>query len=365
MQLSRLAYGFVALALAMSLDLRSHAQPTVAIDGRSSVYQDSDQTFISTTTVALRGTIKDRVTIKARYLADIITSASVDVVSAATKSFDETRHELEGSVSYADGTRTASLGYVFSDENDWTSHSIRAGGSHDFFDHVLTLGAGGSITFNEVYRSGDINYRQDLTQGSVAVDATVVLSPADLVNATYTLMVLSGYQASPYRFVYIVSPSLANFTYSNPESVPDGRLRHALGLRWNRHIFSDSAIRSTLRGYLDDWGIVSATAGVEYVIGFGPIETAASVRGYIQNSAEFYEARYEKPMRYMTADRELSGFMDAFGGLRVGYRGSPLPIFHELRADLKAEVFAFHFFNFPRLENRVGIIGELGIGASF
>lgn len=365
MQLKFLALGTGVFAMAAGLSALVHAQPIVSVDARSSVYQDSDHTFISTSTVALRGTIKDRVTIKARYLADIITSASVDVVSAATKSFDETRHELEGALAYADGTRTASVAYVYSDENDWTSHSIRAGGSHDFFDHRLTVGAGGSITFNAVFRSEDPNYRKDLTQGSGAIDATVVLSPADLVNATYTLMVLSGYQASPYRFVYIASPALANFTYSNPESLPSGRIRHALGLRWNHHVFSDSAIRSTLRGYLDDWGIASATAGVEYVIGFGPFETAASARGYIQNSAQFYEASYAKPMRYMTADRELSGFIDAFGGLRVGYRGSPLSIFQEFRADLKAEAFAFHFFNFPRLENRVGIIGELGIGASF
>ena len=37
-----------------------------------------------------------------------ISSASVDVVSAATPGFDEVRHEAEGQLVYADGTRTAS-----------------------------------------------------------------------------------------------------------------------------------------------------------------------------------------------------------------------------------------------------------------
>lgn len=366
MQLKKpIACAAFACAALSGLATLVHAQPTVSVDARAGIYQDSDHTFISTNTVALRGTIKDRVTVRAQYLADIVTSASVDVVSAATTAFDETRHELGGSLTYADGTRTVGASYVYSDENDWTSHSIRVSAAHDFFDHQLTVGAGGSITFNAVFRSADENFRENLTQGSGSVDATVIPSPVDLINATYTLMVLSGYQASPYRYVYLASPAISYFTYSNPEVVPEGRIRHALGIRWNRHVFSDSAIRSNVRGYIDDWGIASATAGVEYVIGFGPFETAASVRGYIQNSARFYQPRYDKPMRYMTADRELSGFVDAFGGLRAGYRGAPLSIFQEFRADLKAEVFAFHFFNFPRLENRIGITGELGIGASF
>src|SRR5690349_9147424 len=89
-----------------------------SLDLRSGVYQDSDRTFVSTSTVAARGTIADRVTLEARYLIDVVTSASVDVVTAATSAFHENRHEAAGGVSYHDGTRTASLSYVYSIEND-------------------------------------------------------------------------------------------------------------------------------------------------------------------------------------------------------------------------------------------------------
>jgi hypothetical protein len=367
LQLSLRAVAFLCAVIGAFAARPALAQPVIAVDLRAGIYQDTDHTFISTNTAVVRGTIKDRVTIKGRYLADIVSSASVDVVSAATKSFDEVRHEGEGAVAYADGTRTASVAYVLSLEPDWTSHSIRLGGSHDFFDHQLTIGAGGSVTWSAVGRADDVSFHRDLTQGTGSVDATVVASKNDLVSTSYTLMVLSGYQASPYRFVYVADPSVtsATLTFGNPETHPDGRIRHALGLRWNRHVFTDSAVRSQVRGYLDDWGVFSATAGVEYVIGFGAFEAALIARGYVQERAEFYEPTYATRLRYMTADRELATFIDGFGGFRVGYRGSPAKFLTELRADLKVEGFHFHYFDYPLLTDRSGIVGELGVGASF
>lgn len=353
------------ISAASLVALTARAQPVATVDARAGIYLDSDHTTIVTTTAAASGTIKDRVTISGRYLADIVTSASVDVVSAATAKFEETRHEASGSVAYADGTTTGSLGYVFSIENDWTSHSINGGASRDFYDHQLTASLGGSLTFNAVGRSGDENFARDLTQGSVALGASVVPSKNDLVNVTYTFMVLSGYQASPYRFVYFKSPAVTALTAGNPETDPEGRIRHALGARWNRHVFSESAIRSQARVYLDDWGVISGTLGVEYVVGFGPVDAAVFARGYGQRAATFYEATYEERRRYMTADRELSTFVDAFGGVRVGYRGHFTKVIQEFRAELKAEAFVFHYFDYPLLVDRTGFTLETGLGASF
>lgn len=367
MQLRRptAARAVVSGALVALLGRPAGAGPEVSIDARTGVYQDTDHTFISTSTIAARATLKDTFTLKARYLADVVSSASVDVVSAATKHFDELRHEIEGAATYADGTRTASLGYVYSGENDWTSHSVRAGFAHDFFQHRLTLGAGAALTWSDVGRSGDATFHRPLVQGTGSIDATFVASKVDLLSLSYSIIVLNGYQASPYRFVFFQSPSVPGQLVGNPETVPDERLRHAVGLRWNHHVGKDSAARSYVRGYVDDWGVLSATAGVEYVIGFGPFEVGPIARGYIQDRAELYAPQYEKRQRYMSRDRELSTFVDVFGGLRAGYRGSPTKALAELRADIKVEGFHFHFIDYPLLPRRSGIIGEIGLGATF
>lgn len=169
----------------------------VTADARAGIYVDSDHTTIITATGAASGTIKDRINnlgaIFGRHRDERLGEHGARRRRRGSK---DTRHEGSGAVAYADGTRTGSLGYVFSTENDWTSHSINGGASHDFYDHQLTASLGGSVTFNAVGRSGDANFARDLTQGSVAVGATIVPSRNDLVNVTYTLMVLSGYQAS-------------------------------------------------------------------------------------------------------------------------------------------------------------------------
>jgi hypothetical protein len=331
------------------------------LDLRSGVYQDSDRTFISTSTAAARGTIKDKVTVGARYLVDVITSASVDVVTAATGAFHETRHEAEGSLDYHDGTRTAGASYIYSVENDWESHTANAGFSHDLAQHNVTLGLGGTFVYNSVGRAHDPNFRRRLLVGGGTASLTVTPSPRDLVSLSYTLAYLSGYQASPYRFVFFTE---GMGRASVPETDPDTRMRHALTLRWNRHLFTDSALQSHVRGYLDDWGVASVTAGTEYLVGFGQWMLGLHVRGYFQNHASFYQPSYATPMRYMTADRELATFVDGFGGARVVWRRAHLGPFAEFRAEAKVDGFGFWFFDFPRLQSRGGVIAELAIGAS-
>lgn len=349
-------------------------QGLAKVDGRSSMYQDTDRTTIVTNNIAARGTPTENFGVDARYLVDIITSASVDVVTAATGAFRDTRHEIEGGVNYRDDRRRISAGYIHSRENDWQSHTGNLGYQQDFADHTITFKAGASLVGNEVGRNLDPNFRKRLTVGGGSAGLSFVLSPDDLLDVGYSGSYLDGYQESPYRFVYFTSigtgPPLgippSPLAPSQPESVPDQRFRNALTTRWNHHMFTDTSIRSHLRGYLDDWGIVSATAGVEYVVGFGPIETAAFVRGYVQKHAEFYSATYAQRRRYMTADRELASFIDGFGGGRITWRKKNISTFLEdVHAEAKATGFAFQFFDFPRLRQRSGIIAEVALGVAF
>jgi hypothetical protein len=376
----------VALACALA------AAPSTAradwgggVDARSSLYQDTDRTTISTTIVGGRISPNDRFSISGHYLVDVITSASVDVVTSATsrgrcsvavpapascppEPFHETRHEGAGSVAYADGTHTATLGYVYSIENDWRSHSFAGGYSNDFLHHQLTLGLSGSFTLNDVWRAHEDPshpFHRTLDQGSGSFDVGIVGSKRDLVTLDYTFMLLRGYQASPYRFVFYKDSALASQPIGAPETDPDLRVRHAVALRWAHHAFSDTVIKLHARGYVDDWGVVSGTAGAEYVVGFGDLELGASLRGYAQRGASFYQDEYDTRRRYMTADRELSTFIDAFGGLRFGWaRTRRLGVFEALHAELKATGFAFRFFDFSRLPTRQGIIAELALGGA-
>jgi len=333
----------------------SAARAQVAsVDVRNGLYQDTDHTTINTTVVAAKASPTTDLKVDGHYLVDIITSASVDVISAATTAFHETRHEAAGGVSW----HGLSAGYVYSVENDWESHTASADIQQDF-NHRFTLSLGGRYVANAVGRAKDPNFHRSLDAYGGDVGLTFVLSPMDLLHLSYTAAYLDGYQASPYRFVTFDKQMLGA-----PETDPTTRLRHAVTLRWNHHGEGDTALRSHVRVYSDDWGIVSATVGTEWVIGMGAWETGLHVRGYAQNGADFYQASYMQPMRYMTADRELSPFIDGFAGARLGWHHGTASFLKEFRFEIKVDGFGFYFFDFPRLRERAGVIGELALGVS-
>jgi hypothetical protein len=368
LQLSKVRWlAMCAAALGMSTTLCSsvRAQPVVQIDTRGSIYDDSDATTIITATGAARATIAELVTVKGRYLADIITTASVDVVSAATPSFEEVRHEGEGGLGYADGTNTASATYIYSTENDWFSHTMAAGLGRDFFQHQLTLGLGGSAVLNTVGRQDDDNFEEKLNIGAGTVSMSLIATRDDLISLAYSFIYSGGYQSSPYRFSYLQDPSGSGLVIGPPETHPDTRARHALAMRYNRYLFRDSALRSHVRGYVDDWGVKSVTFGTEFVVGFPPLELGLRVRGYAQSKASFYKSVYTAPKRYMTADRELGAFIDGFVGGKVGIRQFVGSFLHTFKAEVRFDAFGFKYSDFPRLPKRAGMIGEAGLGASF
>jgi Protein of unknown function (DUF3570) len=356
--------GALAFAAAVLVASTGAAEPLARVDSRSSVYEDSDRTNIVTSNVAARGAPSDHVGVEARYLVDVITSASVDVITAATGAFHETRHEAQGGASYHDDYRRLSASYVYSTEHDWQSHTGNASFQQDIVRHDLTLKIAGTFVANEVGRAGDPTFRRRLFVGGGTTGLTFVLGPADLLDLGYTLSYLEGYQASPYRFVSFGEGN-GPLLLSGPETDPDRRVRHAVTSRWNHHLFGDTALRSHVRGYVDDWGVASVTAGTEYVVGFGPIETGVFVRGYAQRHARFYAPEYASPMRYMTADRELASFVDGFGGARLAWRRARMGVFEDVHLEAKGTGFAFRFYDFPRLRERTGAIGEIAFGVAF
>jgi hypothetical protein len=335
------------------------------IDARGGIYEDTDATTIITVAGAAKVAPIEHLSVSGGYLVDIVSSASVDVVSAATGRWEEVRNEGHVGLGLADDEGSVGASYIYSVENDWRSHTGSLQLSRDVLDHAATLGAMVAVTHNQVGRADDDNFARELLQVSGSLECSLVLSPSDLLSLTYSLQVLSGYQASPYRFVRFEGP-LEGATLSAPEAHPDLRVRHALAARWNHYLWRDAVLRSSLRGYADDWGVESVTGGLELSVGIARVlEIAPFVRGYLQSSASFYREAYEERLLNMTADRELSSFVDGFGGLRIGVHGSDVGPFGELRADVKATAFAFRFFDYPLLEQRLGLLGELGVGASF
>lgn len=340
------------------------AQSVVEADARTGVYQDTDATRIVTTTARLKVSPIEQFYVGGHYLADLVSSASVDVVSAATGRWEETRHEGQGMAGYRDADRAASASYIYSVEHDWRSHTGSVALSHDAFDHQLTIGLSGAFGYNEIGRADDITFDERMLTGTTHLEAAIVASTEDVIGLTYSFNYVSGYQASPYRYVRF-DGELSGATLATAERLPSERARNALAARWNRHLVGQTFLRSQARAYLDNWGVASGTVGTEVVQGLVDVlELGVFVRGYLQTGARFYRGAYTEERTFMTSDRELSPFVDAFGGLRFGFDVKNAGPFRSIRGDLKGTGFLFHYFDFPSLTDRYGAIAELGLGAS-
>jgi hypothetical protein len=334
----------------------AHAQVTEQETGKGDVksglgvYADSDRTTVVTSTVEGSVKLPQPVVINAHALVDTVSSASVDVVSAATSRFTENRVELgtNAQIGFSQSTE-GSIGYTHSGENDWQSHAVELGFSRDLASKNAKLSIGYGFTRNYVGRAHDPTFEKLLDVQGAQFGVSQILGKKTLASLAYTISHASGYQGSPYRFITTMDG------FSAPESPPEVRTRHAVTVRVMHMVGDASVFDAQYRVYVDDWGILSHTAELAYTHELTrQWSLRLRARGYHQNHASFYEETYDMPMRYMTVDRELSTFWDGMGGIKLGYAGD--------NWDLEAKIdgIVYRFEDYARLRGRVAIVSGFG-----
>jgi len=315
------------------------------------MYADSDKTTVVTSVVDGSVRLPQPVVVNAHALVDAVSSASVDVVSAATSRFTENRVELgtNAQIGFSRSTE-GTIGYTHSGENDWQSHAVEVGLSRELANKNAKLTIGYGFTRNYVGRAHDPNFEKLLDVQGAQLGLSQVLGKKTLVTLAYTISHASGYQGSPYRFITTMDG------FSAPESPPESRTRHALTGRL-MHVFGrKNVVDAQYRIYLDDWGILSNTVELAYTRELSRAwSLRVRARGYQQHHASFYQEVYEMPMRYMTVDRELSTFWDAMGGAKIAYRGDSWDL------EAKSDAIVYRFDDYARLRGRVAIVSGLGV----
>lgn len=333
------------------------AQPAVQARGRSALYKDSDHTTI--TTLGARAAVEPVPTLRigGGYLADIVSSASVDVVSAATKSFEETRHEGDGDATLLLDDVEIGGRYRYSVENDWRSHTGVLHGVQRTMQKNTEYGFTLALSWNAVGRTGDPHFSRRLMSYGYAANVTQLLDPRTVVSFVYDGSYNRGFQSSPYRYVVT---SDRQFTVL--EHHPEVRTRHALGVGALRHLGRSTSGRLDYRIYVDDWGVGAHTAELRFSRDLGEfLSLSLRERFYAQGAAWFYEQTYAAPRRYMSADRELSSFWDSFTGGIIAVEVERVGPFATLGADVAADYFFFRFKNYTPLVSRSGFVASIGI----
>jgi Protein of unknown function (DUF3570) len=353
---------YAALVLFVLL-LASFARADDTFTAKTQVYADSDHTVVVSPLIAISRDAWKGGTVNASYVADVVSSASIDVVSNATTHMSDFRSEITAGVAQKWRASTFSGSYIYSVENDYSSHNVNLGVAQDFFQRNTTLALGWTVSQNAVRRTGDQEFHRSLFVTGIAATWTQTLTKKLIGQLSYTFTYDDGYQASPYRFVPVTVNNGLTTQYKVPESMPLTRYRNAFVLGLNQHVFSDSAIQGDYRYYFDNWGLQSHTIQLRYLINWKDVTLRLRERFYYQRGVSFYEPHYDEVQPFMTTDRESSTFWSNLAGLKISWR---LPFVHRaLELEAKGDVLYIKYINYPLLPYRVGGTGELGLNVIY
>ena len=381
------ALGLYAISsTAAGVQAQTQERPwTVSSD--SLLYTDTDNVLVVTSQLgASRALDDDGGQASASAVVDVVSAASVDVVSQASHRFDEVRGEVNLAASHAFEFGLPALNYRGSVEPDYVSHGAGAGYQTRLGGADSVLAAHYQLTLDTVGRSGTpfTTFSRALTTHAAELGLTQNLGRKTVLRVVYSFTWQDGYMEKPYRFVPLFDAAglararsdgaaldLDSFDRYRlaarpPEEVPDLRLRHALGLRALQYIAPlDGSIRADYRLYLDDWGVLAHTGELALELPLSSLLTLGVFgRGYTQSAASFYRAVYVTPRpdelpQWRTVDRKLSPYDALTGGARIELHTDAITAYFEASSSFT------RFRDYIYLDHVIALIGQGGISWAF
>ncbi len=353
MQLSRRALLAAAAALSCSGGAPPPQRAELTLHG--GYYGDSDRVSVWNPSLRARVPLSRRVTATAGYGLDVISAASFDVVSSASRSVEQ-RHETSAGVQVALDPRTV-VGASARDsrEPDYLSHGgaltlDRESEARDRALHVELRGR-----WDRVGPGWTLQERADLYAGTASASLTQVLDRVTLLRVGLQADVLHGLQSSVYRYVPVGDAW-------HVERVPELRVRGAASARVLRSLSPSLAAVAEYGLTVDTWGVV-AHAG-EVALRWEPAPWALvelRARALAQRGADFYRGRYDAPTAFRTRDRLLGPMATLWpqATVRLTWPAWPAPPAWEL--GLRAGWIHQEFGDYAPLRARDAGTGELWI----
>jgi Protein of unknown function (DUF3570) len=309
-----------ALALAFSMA----ASTALAETDVQMLYRnyDDSRTTVTSPSLDVSSTFNnDQQKVSAGFAQDVVTSSSADVTTFSSRGIiHEERHEFSGGMETAVPDGTMSIGYVQSDEHDYHSKIVSAGGTREFFTKNTVVGFGFASGDDTINSSSNSLFDERMRNQVYSLSLTQVLSKISLLQLLYDFRVENGYLASPYRKAKFDDGN-GNIT-ARDENHPRTRNRNAWAVKYN-YYFDKYGISNanTYRLYQDSWGIMSHTLETRFTKDFGTKwSVGVALRYYMQNKAKFYDEYYEgSSPAFYTGNKTLATYHSYLLSVRPAY----------------------------------------------
>ena len=288
----------------------SHGDLVERASSEISLYKDTDAVTVVTPTIA--GRIENPLSewgFGGRYLVDVVSAASVDIVSTASRRWHEVRQEgdFDGNIKFGDLGVGAS-GSV-SSEPDYLAWAAGGTLSYDFAQKNVTVLAGYSFGHDTIGRhdtSFDVFSHEVVTHTANAA-LTIVVNKDTLLSFVTDAIFQEGDTSKPYRYIPMFTPSAAAKIqpgatiqqvnqlrlFERPlEQLPTSRDIFALTTRFAKR-FSTATLRLSERLYRDTWGLTATTTDAKPVFDVSDrVSLWPHARFHAQNAVAFWERAY-------------------------------------------------------------------------
>jgi hypothetical protein len=254
------------------------------------------------------------------YYVDMISSASIDVITQASP-YTEERTQWSMGVDYLRGNTTMSVNFVSSEESDFDAKTYAFSVSEDMFGDLTTLTLSYAYGEDVVGRSDDPTFRRDNRRQHYGVGLTQILTRNLIATLNFETVTDEGFLNNPYRSVRYRDPASALGYSFEPELYPETRTSNALGLRARYFLPYRAAIEGEYRYFTDTWDIDAHTAAMTYVHPWGPFTFEGKFRYHDQTGAAFFNDLFPRSeaTNFRGRDKELSALTSYTFRGRVSY----------------------------------------------
>jgi hypothetical protein len=312
-------------------------------------YADSDH--VEVLTPAVSGTLRDArsgLSATGGYIVDIVSGASVDIVSTASERWVEVRQAADLSVDrkHEDLGLTASA--TVSREPDYLSWSLGALVRLELDADHVTPSLGYTFSHDTAGRSGTPYsvYALRLVRHTAQAGVELILDRSSRLVLLAEGELESGRQEKPYRFLplfdardaVLIDPG-ASIELVNAlrlpgriaERVPESRRRFSLTGDWARR-GARQTLRVNERLYADSWGLYASTSDLSWLWDISSqLTLAPRARFHLQSSVDFWQRAYVASVSggelsvpsLRSGDRELSALWTAALGFGSEWRTQP------------------------------------------
>ncbi len=270
--------------------------------------------------ILVRKKVGKSVSFVANYYVDMVSSASIDVITTASP-YTEEREQKSIGMDYLRGNTTMSISVTNSEESDFTSDSYSFSVSQDMFGDLTTLTLAYSLGNDEVRRSDDDTFVREADRQFYSVGLTQIVTRNLIMGLKVETITDEGFLNNPYRTVrYVDSSNPIGYSYE-AELYPNTRTSTAVGIRARYYLPYRAAIQGEYRFFTDTWGILSHTGAISYTHPLGAWTFTAKYRHYTQEQADFYSDLFPRSeaTNFRGRDKELSTFVSQNFRLQASY----------------------------------------------